>query len=189
MVLSRGGRSNRSGLQPSSRLWQLSCSTLAVCQLTSNHSGSLNTPNDSSFRGYLTESLVRSLEISTPELCLRSQNRAKKSLIQCKNGIDEGRGPNRVNLHWLELHRKRSRLWLEFLEGLCLLELRSSSWLARPAIFGLSPPARPPDWSVRRRLEYVAWARDVVAGLRGTNAWLEAEFDRAAEAADWSVEP
>ena len=46
-----------------------------------------------------------------------------------------------------------------------------------------------PDWSVKRRLAYVAWARDVVAGLRGTNAWLEDEFDRAAEAADRSVEP
>lgn len=46
-----------------------------------------------------------------------------------------------------------------------------------------------PDWSVKRRLNYVAWARDVVAGLRGANAWLEAEFDRAAEAADRSVEP
>ncbi|WP_046864780.1 HD domain-containing protein [Microvirga massiliensis] len=46
-----------------------------------------------------------------------------------------------------------------------------------------------PDWSVKRRLEYVAWAREVVTGLRGTNAWLEAEFDRAAEAADRSVEP
>ena len=25
----------------------------------------------------------------------------------------------------------------------------------------------PPDWSVKRRLEYVAWAREVVKGLRG----------------------
>jgi guanosine-3',5'-bis(diphosphate) 3'-pyrophosphohydrolase len=46
-----------------------------------------------------------------------------------------------------------------------------------------------PDWSVKRRLEYVGWARDVVAGLRGTNEWLEAEFDRAAEAAKRSVAP
>lgn len=46
-----------------------------------------------------------------------------------------------------------------------------------------------PDWSVKRRLEDVVWAREVVSGLRGTNAWLEAEFDRAAEAADRSVEP
>src|SRR3954468_22208614 len=46
-----------------------------------------------------------------------------------------------------------------------------------------------PEWSVKRRLEYVRWARDVVAGLRGTNEWLEAEFDEAAEAADESVRP
>src|SRR4051812_39294364 len=43
-----------------------------------------------------------------------------------------------------------------------------------------------PDWSVKRRLEYVAWARDVVAGLRGTNSWLESQFDVAAEAAERS---
>ena len=41
-----------------------------------------------------------------------------------------------------------------------------------------------PDWSVKRRLEYVAWARSVVEGLRGTNAWLETEFDKAAQAAN-----
>ncbi|MET0528484.1 MAG: HD domain-containing protein [Microvirga sp.] len=46
-----------------------------------------------------------------------------------------------------------------------------------------------PEWSVKRRLEYVKWARDVVAGVRGTNEWLEAEFDKAAEAADESVRP
>jgi (p)ppGpp synthase/HD superfamily hydrolase len=46
-----------------------------------------------------------------------------------------------------------------------------------------------PDWSVKRRLDYIAWARDVVAGLRGTNAWLEQAFDKAAEAADRSLEP
>jgi len=39
----------------------------------------------------------------------------------------------------------------------------------------------PPDWSVRRRLEYVAWARDVAVGLRGVNPWLEGQFDRAAQ--------
>jgi len=46
-----------------------------------------------------------------------------------------------------------------------------------------------PEWSVKRRLEDVKWARDVVAGVRGTNEWLEAEFDKAAEAADESVRP
>jgi hypothetical protein len=29
----------------------------------------------------------------------------------------------------------------------------------------------------------------VVSGLRGANAWLEAEFDRAAEAAERAVRP
>ena len=43
-----------------------------------------------------------------------------------------------------------------------------------------SPPA---DWSRERRLHYVEWAQAVVAGLRGTDPWLEAEFDLAAAAA------
>jgi guanosine-3',5'-bis(diphosphate) 3'-pyrophosphohydrolase len=40
------------------------------------------------------------------------------------------------------------------------------------------PPA---DWSLERRREYLAWATEVVQQLRGTNAWLEARFDEAAE--------
>ena len=44
-----------------------------------------------------------------------------------------------------------------------------------------SPPA---DWPVARRLEYVAWARAVVAGVRGSHAGLEAAFDAAAAAAE-----
>jgi (p)ppGpp synthase/HD superfamily hydrolase len=40
-----------------------------------------------------------------------------------------------------------------------------------------SPPS---DWSPARRNQYLTWAQQVVAGCRGTNAWLEAEFDRAA---------
>jgi guanosine-3',5'-bis(diphosphate) 3'-pyrophosphohydrolase len=40
-----------------------------------------------------------------------------------------------------------------------------------------SPPA---DWDAARKAEYVRWAREVVAGLRGTNAALEAAFDAAA---------
>ena len=51
---------------------------------------------------------------------------------------------------------------------------------------GSSPPA---DWSVQRRLDYIAWARQVVAGLRGANPWLEARFDEAAERAERSVQP
>ena len=40
-----------------------------------------------------------------------------------------------------------------------------------------TPPA---DWSDERRREYFDWAKKVVAGLRGTNAALEAAFDAAA---------
>jgi guanosine-3',5'-bis(diphosphate) 3'-pyrophosphohydrolase len=49
-----------------------------------------------------------------------------------------------------------------------------------------SPPA---EWSVQRRLDYVRWAQDVVAGLRGANPWLEHEFDEAAKSAALSVRP
>jgi len=44
-----------------------------------------------------------------------------------------------------------------------------------------SPPAR---WERERRLAYVAWARDVVAGLRGVSPPLEAQFDVAAAVAE-----
>jgi len=48
--------------------------------------------------------------------------------------------------------------------------------------------ASPPhDWSVKKRLEYIRWAREVVSGLKGANEWLEAEFDRAARTAEASV--
>jgi len=40
----------------------------------------------------------------------------------------------------------------------------------------------PPEWSAQRRQEYFDWAKKVVAGLRGTNAALEAAFDAAASA-------
>jgi (p)ppGpp synthase/HD superfamily hydrolase len=38
-----------------------------------------------------------------------------------------------------------------------------------------SPPA---DWSRQRIEEYYAWASQVIAGCRGVNAYLEAQFDR-----------
>jgi GTP diphosphokinase / guanosine-3',5'-bis(diphosphate) 3'-diphosphatase len=49
-----------------------------------------------------------------------------------------------------------------------------------------SPPS---DWSVKRRIEYVRWARDVVEGLRGVNPKLEAQFDEAVHAAERSFRP
>jgi guanosine-3',5'-bis(diphosphate) 3'-pyrophosphohydrolase len=45
----------------------------------------------------------------------------------------------------------------------------------------------PPDWSVKRRLEYIDWAKRVVAGLRGASRPLEQQFDRAAEDAARAV--
>jgi (p)ppGpp synthase/HD superfamily hydrolase len=48
----------------------------------------------------------------------------------------------------------------------------------------ISPPR---DWSVKRRLEYVRWAKDVVSGLRGASPFLEQQFDRAAEEAERSI--
>ena len=50
-----------------------------------------------------------------------------------------------------------------------------------------SSPA--PDWSVRRRIEYIEWARKVVTGLRGANASLEKKFDEAALTAEQSLLP
>jgi (p)ppGpp synthase/HD superfamily hydrolase len=44
-----------------------------------------------------------------------------------------------------------------------------------------------PDWSVKRRLDYIAWAKAVVAGLRGASPWLEQQFDLAADEAERSV--
>jgi (p)ppGpp synthase/HD superfamily hydrolase len=44
-----------------------------------------------------------------------------------------------------------------------------------------------PKWSVKRRLDYIGWAKNVVAGLRGASPWLEDKFDRAAEEAECSI--
>lgn len=45
----------------------------------------------------------------------------------------------------------------------------------------------PPDWTVKRRLEYVRWAREVAAGLKGVSSWLEEEFEQAAKGAERST--
>jgi guanosine-3',5'-bis(diphosphate) 3'-pyrophosphohydrolase len=37
----------------------------------------------------------------------------------------------------------------------------------------------PAEWSVKRRIEYVRWARDVAKGLRGANQRLEDQFDES----------
>jgi (p)ppGpp synthase/HD superfamily hydrolase len=47
----------------------------------------------------------------------------------------------------------------------------------------------PSDWSVKRRLEYVRWVRQVASGLRGVSQKLEDQFDQAAAAAERSFKP
>jgi GTP diphosphokinase / guanosine-3',5'-bis(diphosphate) 3'-diphosphatase len=47
----------------------------------------------------------------------------------------------------------------------------------------------PTDWSVKRRMDYVRWAREVAGGLRGVNQNLEEQFDQAAAAAERSFRP
>lgn len=39
--------------------------------------------------------------------------------------------------------------------------------------------APPADWTLERRREYFEWAKQVISGLRGTHARLEALFDQA----------
>jgi (p)ppGpp synthase/HD superfamily hydrolase len=46
-----------------------------------------------------------------------------------------------------------------------------------------------PDLVCAAELEYISWARKVVAGLRGTNEMLEKQFDEAAQAAERSLIP
>ena len=47
-----------------------------------------------------------------------------------------------------------------------------------------SPPR---DWSVKRRLEYIEWSREVAEGLTGLSEWLEREFEQAAKEAERST--
>ena len=44
-----------------------------------------------------------------------------------------------------------------------------------------------PTWSVKRRLDYIDWAKQVVAGLRGASPWLEQQFDHATMEAERTI--
>jgi (p)ppGpp synthase/HD superfamily hydrolase len=78
---------------------------------------------------------------------------------------------------------ERKRLQVEHAPGrsprAALLKLADKT--SNLTAMAVSPPA---TWSAGRRLEYVQWARDVVAGLQVENAWLQARFAEAAEAAE-----
>ena len=45
----------------------------------------------------------------------------------------------------------------------------------------------PPDWSPERRRDYVRWADEVVAQIRGISPWLERQFDAASKQASITV--
>lgn len=47
----------------------------------------------------------------------------------------------------------------------------------------------PSNWSVKRRIEYVNWAREVAKGLHGVNPKLEEKFENAAMTAERSFNP
>jgi GTP diphosphokinase / guanosine-3',5'-bis(diphosphate) 3'-diphosphatase len=59
--------------------------------------------------------------------------------------------------------------------------LKLADKISNVTTIGKDPPT---DWPIRRQREYIQWGRDVVAGLRGASAQLEAQFDRAADEAD-----
>ncbi|MEH2560156.1 (p)ppGpp synthase/HD superfamily hydrolase [Bradyrhizobium algeriense] len=81
---------------------------------------------------------------------------------------------------------ERKRLQVEHApkktEAAKLIKLADKTSNVRAIAFAPSP-----DWSVRRRLEYIDWAKKVVQGLRGASPWLEEQFDRAVENAERSL--
>src|SRR5262245_20243852 len=59
--------------------------------------------------------------------------------------------------------------------------LKLADKISNVTAIGKDPPL---DWPIERQREYIQWGRDVVAGLRGAPAQLEAQFDRAADEAE-----
>ena len=77
------------------------------------------------------------------------------------------------------LKAERKRLQIEHAarasQGAKIIKLADKTSNLRAMAF--SPPK---GWPAARRAEYLDWARQVVAGCRGANAWLEDQFDQAA---------
>jgi guanosine-3',5'-bis(diphosphate) 3'-pyrophosphohydrolase len=77
------------------------------------------------------------------------------------------------------LHKKtRKRLQIEHAAGLSARAklVKLADKIANLRDMHRSPPA---GWPLMRRREYFDWSKQVVDGLRGTNARLERAFDRA----------
>jgi (p)ppGpp synthase/HD superfamily hydrolase len=82
--------------------------------------------------------------------------------------------------------QERKRLQVEHAEHISRRAkiLKLADKISNLRAIAASPP---PDWSVKRRLEYVAWARSVAAGLIGVSEPLERAFEEAAKEAERST--
>jgi (p)ppGpp synthase/HD superfamily hydrolase len=82
--------------------------------------------------------------------------------------------------------QERKRLQVEHAEHISRRAkiLKLADKISNLRAIAASPP---PDWSVKRRLEYVAWARSVAAGLGGVSEPLERAFEEAAKEAERST--
>src|SRR6266700_4361454 len=82
------------------------------------------------------------------------------------------------------LHRKRIQVETAHKKSDDAKRIKLADKTSNLRAITFSPP---PDWSVKRRLEYIRWAKEVVSGLRGASALLEEKFDHAAEDAERSI--
>lgn len=75
-----------------------------------------------------------------------------------------------------KLERKRLQIESAPKKSVAAKQIKIADKLCNVADITNSPPF---DWTFERRVEYLDWAERVVAGLRGANEKLEAQFDEA----------
>jgi GTP diphosphokinase / guanosine-3',5'-bis(diphosphate) 3'-diphosphatase len=80
--------------------------------------------------------------------------------------------------------QERKRLQVEKSDRAKILKLADK--ISNLRDIAANPPCR---WSVKRRLNYVRWAREVADELKGVSPRLEDEFDRAAGDAEAALAP
>ena len=83
---------------------------------------------------------------------------------------------------------RRKQLQVEHASGKSLRGalLKLADKTSNLSALAASPPAK---WPVQRRLDYIAWAREVVAGLPVRNAFLEQRFAAAVASAERACAP